>query len=116
MSPAKAVAVDACERFVEPRLRIETRRGDVEPAERTDEAVERQRPFDIRVARDDTHGDISAEVERSAAAGDQARADYRRVPGKAAAQLAVPLERKADRTERRRKRNAAVGDVEDELG
>src|SRR6185369_5940713 len=56
------------------------------------------------------------EIERGAASRNQARTDHRDTAFEAAAQLAVTLDRNSDRAERSGERNAAVGDVEDEVG
>ena len=84
---------------------------------RAGEAVERDRPVDLRPARDDRDRDDKREYwSRAQRPGDQLRADDRGAAREAAAQLAVPFEREADRAERRRQRDAAVGDVETKFG
>ena len=111
-----AAAVHVAEQFVEDRFGIEARRGDVEAAGGTGKASERQRPIDVRMARDDRDRDKGAQVGRDAAPRLERRTDNRGMTCKAAAKLAVAGQRKSDRSKGRGQRNRAVGDVQYEIG
>ena len=82
----------------------------------TGEAVERQRPIDVRMARDDRRPRHRRASWSRRSAPAPVRADDRGMPCKAAAELAIAFQRKADRSKRRGQRNRAVGDVEHEIG
>ena len=110
------IPVDAGEGFVEGRIRIEARSRDLETARRTREAIECDRPLHARLACPHRDAEIGVEVGSSAVAERQRGTDYCDPPVEAAAQLAVALESDAERSERRRQCDAAVGDIEHEIG
>ena len=94
---------------------VEARGRNVEAAGGTVEPVEDYRPLDLRPPGNYRHCHIGAEVGCSAAAGDELRANHRRAPCEAAAELTVTFDGEPQRPERRRQRNGAVFDVEHEL-
>ena len=102
--------------LVEAGLGVEPRRDDVEVAGGAVEAVERDRALDIRMPRNHRDREVGVQVRRPAPSRDQPRAGDRDTALKAAAELAVALNRDPDRPERRRQRDAASAMSTTKLG
>src|SRR5213079_2422367 len=111
-----AAAVDSGEALVEADFGVEARSDDVETARRTAEAIEGHRPLAVRMAGDYGDREVGAQILRRAFAGGDAGARNRDAALETAAQAPRALRSDSHGPERRGERDAAVGDVEDDVG